>query len=171
MRIEVPASLESESFYREEPSGRTSMRAKVLAPAPLYVDAFGERRTVHAWALETGVGPSVLRRRLERYPAEVALSLAHYSHADPHAPPGAPGAWTWEALAYEDDPWAQAFVARHPAGATLDQVGAALGLVRERVRQVEETAMRKFETAARALGLSLSELVSAWTANGGRDAF
>lgn len=36
-----------------------------------------------------------------------------------------------------------AFVDSHPSGATLDEVGQALGVCRERIRQIEAVALRK----------------------------
>lgn len=40
------------------------------------------------------------------------------------------------------DPVAQAFVRKHPDGATLEEVGEAFGVSRERIRQIEEQALR-----------------------------
>lgn len=46
-------------------------------------------------------------------------------------------------LPFELDVAAQRFVEDHPNGATLEEIGAALGLTRERVRQIEEIALAK----------------------------
>ncbi|MBZ0116592.1 MAG: hypothetical protein K8H88_06350 [Sandaracinaceae bacterium] len=56
---------------------------------------------------------------------------------------------------YGEDRAAQAFVAEHPDGATLEQVGLALGVTRERVRQIELDALRHFRQRARVAGLPL----------------
>lgn len=56
---------------------------------------------------------------------------------------GEPGAWTWQLLPWEDDLWAQEFVQKHPCGATLEEIGEALGVSMQRVRQIEEKALRK----------------------------
>lgn len=45
---------------------------------------------------------------------------------------------------YADDPAARAFVAAHPGGATLEEVGAAFGVTREAIRQIEERALVHF---------------------------
>lgn len=42
-------------------------------------------------------------------------------------------------------------VARHPDGLTLDLVGSKLGIVRERVRQIESRALWKLQAKAKAL--------------------
>lgn len=118
-----------------------------LAFAEREIEAFGERHPAVVWSRLIGVRPNVLRRRMRRLPPEVALALPRYAHVDPTARPGAPSAWTWELLAYEDDPWAQDFVARHPGGGTLEEVGDALGMGRERVNQIERRAIEKLRQA------------------------
>ena len=125
-----------------------------------YIEAFGESHTLAEWAVITACGESTLRKRLSEHPPEVALAMPSYTHVDATADPGAPRSWTWDLLPWEDDVWARRWVATHPSGATLDEVGDALGVVRERVRQIEETAKRKLRLAADALGLSYEDLVS-----------
>jgi len=44
---------------------------------------------------------------------------------------------------YAEDDWAWYVVQAHPDGLTLDQIGELYGLSRERVRQIEEDAVRK----------------------------
>ena len=44
---------------------------------------------------------------------------------------------------YCDDDWAWYVVHSHPEGLTLEQIGDLYGLSRERVRQIEEDAVRK----------------------------
>ena len=108
------------------------------------VEAFGECRSVGDWAAAIGVDPRVLKKRLRFVPAETALSMPLMTRIKRlHIPGGAPKSWTWEMLAYEDDPWARQFVEAHPDGATLELVGEVLGITRERVRQIEEVALRK----------------------------
>lgn len=122
------------------------------------VEAFGEVRPVREWAEDAAVRDAALRRRLASMHAEVALQLPAHARVKRDALPGMPGSWTWWLLDYEDDLWAQTFVAAHPGGATLEEVAAALGIVGERVRQIEEVAMRKCRRAASELGFDAAEL-------------
>ncbi len=48
---------------------------------------------------------------------------------------------------YEDDYVCRVFVSMYPKGQTLAVIGGMLGLSRERVRQIEERALRKLRAA------------------------
>lgn len=126
------------------------------------IQAFGEIRNLTDWSREAGLERAPLRQRLQRFDPEIAMRLPACARVNPEAAPGTPGAWTWYVLAYHEDPWAQAFVAAHPDGATLEQVGAALGIVRERVRQLEESAIRKCRRAAQKLGAEALAVLEEW---------
>lgn len=147
MRVEVP-TVTSESPYRDVPTQRAAP-----SNAPRMVEAFGERRSLHEWCALVELSAPVLAARLTRFSPELALILPPYARVDPQAQPGEPAAWTWELLDWEDDIWARRFVAEHAGGASLDEVAAAIGIVRERVRQVEEAALRKVRARAEAMGL------------------
>lgn len=54
---------------------------------------------------------------------------------------------------YKDDVACQLFVAFFPEGATLDMVGAAIGVTRERARQIEDRALKKLFARAEEYGL------------------
>ena len=139
------------------------------APEPIHytattvIDAFGESRTVQEWSDVLGDGVVSLQRRLNAFamlPPAVVLSMPKGIRFR-DVPLGAPKSWTWDALPWEADRWARAWVDAHPGGATLEEVGKALGVTRERVRQVEEMGMRKFERAARKQGLSVRAMFEA----------
>lgn len=121
-------------------------RLKCAAHARL-IEAWGKRRTVLEWSVLSGQCDSGLRQRLKRgWPAEVAISLPPATRIDMDAEPGGPMSWTWDVLSWREDPWAQAFVRAHPEGGSLEEVGMALGVTRERVRQLEESALMKLRT-------------------------
>jgi hypothetical protein len=124
--------------------------------------AYGTSMPLTEWARLYGLRPGHLRRRLQALkglPPEVVLGLRYVRHLDPRAKPGAPHSWTWDLLPWEDDAWAQAFLAKHPGGATLEEIAQALGLVRERVRQIEEVALRKCKREAKRLGVPVEALL------------
>lgn len=109
------------------------------------------------WARRYGVRQRTLRRRLYdacrgRRRFDLSLLVMKSQLVDGEAELGAPRSWTWEILPYPDDPWARQFVQEHPEGATLEEVAQALGMSRERVRQIEEEALTKltdFDARAR----------------------
>lgn len=84
------------------------------------------------------VGQSIRRRRGEAYATPDVLIDA--------------------ATRYEDDPHAQAFVASHPDGATLEEVSVHFGLTRERVRQIEERALRSLVLRLQLMGISADDV-------------
>lgn len=49
----------------------------------------------------------------------------------------------WSDLEWEEHPAAQRAVFDHPAGMTLEEIGACMGITRERVRQIEHQALAK----------------------------
>lgn len=112
------------------------------------ITAFGEERSAVEWSRISGIPSRALINRIQGgMCSELALSLPSWSRPDLSAAPGAPLSWTWDALEYEHDQWAQDFVRRHPKGGTLDQVAASLGITRERTRQLEEQALAKLRHA------------------------
>lgn len=54
---------------------------------------------------------------------------------------------------------AQDFVAEHPAGATLEEVGEVFALTRERIRQIEAKAMRRLVARLRLAGVVESDVL------------
>lgn len=56
---------------------------------------------------------------------------------------------------YEDDFKARVFVSMYPNGATLEVVAAMFDVTRERVRQIEASALTRLEAACDRLGVSL----------------
>jgi DNA-directed RNA polymerase sigma subunit (sigma70/sigma32) len=60
---------------------------------------------------------------------------------------------------YEEDFAARVFVAMHPDGATLEQVGAVLDVTRERIRQIEAAALRKLRATCQRMGIKLEDIL------------
>jgi hypothetical protein len=54
---------------------------------------------------------------------------------------------------FADDPEAISFVATHPGGGTLEEVGEMFDLTRERIRQIEERALAKLVDRLRLAGV------------------
>lgn len=106
----------------------------------------------------TNDGLRTIRRDLAMVDPEFAMLLPSRMRVQRLAvPAGEPGSWSWDALQWERDPWAQQFVLEHPSGATLEEVAHVLGVTREAIRQVEDRAMRKVLREARRLGLSIRD--------------
>jgi hypothetical protein len=49
----------------------------------------------------------------------------------------------WDLLSFEEHSFVHEFIAQRPDGATLDEIGAAMGVTGERVRQIYERALSK----------------------------
>lgn len=62
---------------------------------------------------------------------------------------------------YEHDRLAQLFVQSFPDGGTLDEVGQACGVTRERIRQIEGKALIRLRRNATRAGLSAEDLANA----------
>lgn len=61
--------------------------------------------------------------------------------------PGSPKSVSWKELTWGEDPWAQAFRNRNPEGATLEEIGAEIGVTLSRVRVIERRALLKLKLA------------------------
>lgn len=64
-------------------------------------------------------------------------------------------------LPFEQDEAAQRFVAEHPDGATLEEVGNAFGLTRERMRQIEAKAIDALRKRCALAGIEAEDLAAA----------
>lgn len=64
-------------------------------------------------------------------------------------------------LEFERDHAARAFVVHHREGATLDEVGTAFGLTRERIRQIQQSALVKIRRVCEREGIDVADFVHA----------
>jgi hypothetical protein len=71
-----------------------------------------------------------------------------------------PGATVHPTHPYRRDPAARAFVDAHPDGATLDEVGTALGITRERLRQIETNALATLRKRTKFAGIDPADLAA-----------
>jgi hypothetical protein len=117
----------------------------------------GETRYISEWAKHAGISEDTLRKRLAaEWEPEKAVSAPKQVTNRPVAlrkqkPPGAPGSSTWYELDWKRDPWAKEFVAAHPDGASLEEVGAAMGVEVSWVCEMEQTALKKLRERMRAV--------------------
>lgn len=126
MRIRVrqnplvtPSHINTSTIDARPFKGRVRMR---YAPQPIQAKPFkGRIRT--RYIPQPMIGPMPKRRG--RAPAHIP---------DP-----------WSDLEWESHPEAQVVVSEYPAGMTLEQIGAAMGITRERVRQIERAALDKLK--------------------------
>lgn len=70
---------------------------------------------------------------------------------------------------YERDLRCRVIVREHPDGLSRESVGALLGISGERVRQIEESALRAVEAQCQALGISGADLWAALASRGGEE--
>jgi hypothetical protein len=114
---------------------------------PHTITARGKTATYAVWASELGIDENVLRmRKLYGWSDEEAIGCktrTYQLRVRPDAPSGRPEAASWYELPWEDDDWAWYATACHPEGLGLAEVGALIGLCKERVRQIQMSALNK----------------------------
>lgn len=108
----------------------------------------GVTKTAREWARGRGVSARAIAERARRGVHETLL-LSRRRASPTFLEPAWPGA---NSTPYSEDRYAQALV-QDMGGMTLTQVGVCLGLSRERVRQIEEIALRKVRLAIEAEGV------------------
>lgn len=70
------------------------------------------------------------------------------------------GATVHPTMPFAEDQAAQDFVAAHPGGATLEVCGDALGITRERLRQIETKAIKSLRKRCRLVGITAEDLAA-----------
>jgi hypothetical protein len=130
----------------------------------------GRTQSVKAWAAEVGRSPQVMATRIKRWEdgvytedqtfGKAALPCGgdYRKRAERRKPVNAEMAAMID-VPYADDPYAQKVVnANLGEGLSLDEIGQLYGMSRERVRQIENGAMRKI--ARRMRGDEAAKIVS-----------
>jgi hypothetical protein len=117
------------------------------------ITAYGRTQSISAWQREFGLHRGAIESRLKAgHSPEDAVSRGHISEAK-ELWPGA------NDLPFEADVIAQKLVNWH-GPFTLETIGECLGITRERVRQVEARAFRKFREACALEGIDATELLA-----------
>jgi hypothetical protein len=99
-----------------------------LTVAKLF-EGWGEHRTLIEWAGLAGLPLERLRARVSQgMPIELALNWPDGRKYRASAKPGEPEHWAWDLLRYQDDPWCQHVVARHPRGMTRPRIAELMGM-------------------------------------------
>lgn len=120
----------------------------------------GRTQSIKAWAIEVGRSPQVMAVRVRRW-EEGAYTEAQAFGSDPLPrgfcqsadgkrlrPPLSALMAAMADVPYAEDEFAQCVVNSHRGeGIELDKVGELYGLSRERVRQIEHSALRKLRMA------------------------
>lgn len=104
----------------------------------------GREQTLDEWSAETGIPAQTL---YTRYRDGKTMDEVFSSTPLPKA--GRGEAWTDIDKPWREDKYAQKLVEEHPYGMTLDEIGRELGVSRERVRQIENEALRKLRFVLR----------------------
>ena len=99
---------------------------------------------------------TALRRVDAGWPLWEAVSQPRQGWSD-----GSSGHGWRDGVPYEHDLRCQRFVRDHPGGATLEEVGAELGVTRERVRQIEGKALRRLHKTAQRIAPDLEMIIGA----------
>ena len=117
-------------------------------PAPKRYYGRGRCLSLKEWRDEIGTSYDTMHSYLIRYGDDFGITrLMEHREAQratrDAVPDGHPNSKSWEDLKWEDDAVAQYVVEMHPDGLTLEEIGELMGLTSERVRQIEESALRK----------------------------
>jgi len=99
-------------------------------------------------ALGWGMGPA-----RPRASSEEAEGLQHARLWEPELDELLSRRQILEQLPFEDDDLTRLFVEEHPGGASLEEIGDLLGLTRERVRQIIESALDRLARRGYLAGL------------------
>lgn len=130
-----------------------------FAPEPAndngFLIAFGRRLHIEQWQLVHGVDAQTIKSRLRSgWTAERAVSEDMHDTNKRRSDAfegekswGQPGSFTWEHLPASWDPYFLAFMREHPNGATVEVVGAAMGLEDSQCRATCDTALMKLRAA------------------------
>ena len=115
----------------------------------MIITAHGQSGTLDQWCARLGVSRRTIRSRIDVYGADRALRMTKYGRSTVQFEHSID-----DVTPYEEDEECQRIVRDNPDGATLEIIGATMGVCRERIRQIEEEALEKLR-----LGLRIIEAV------------
>jgi hypothetical protein len=145
-RLERGISLE-ESLTGEPPPKKPRADAAPGTERTLTVN--GQTRRMSEWASRLGISTDALAKRLAAgWDHEEAVSTAKLKTNRARAlryaiRAGEPGSWSWYEQPFERDAYAQEFVTLHPDGASMEDVGAVMGILCSWVCEIEQGALKK----------------------------
>jgi hypothetical protein len=147
-RLGIESSALHQRLYRMAPERALSMKPGI---GPHLVTYNGVTRPVSDWARYLGIGRTTMWKRLHRFPLDVAMTMPRRSSSKPVVEHE--GSLVDGRRRFADDQHAVSAVLCKPDGMEHHEIGDLVGVGRERIRQIEEAALRKLRVGMRLIDL------------------
>jgi hypothetical protein len=164
---QLERGLSLEESLTGEPPKKAGLRLPTITPSARMLTVNGVTRPLVEWARDAGLSIDALAKRIDNgwAPAKAVTTPRQATNRPREVRygirAGQPGSWSWYELPYERDAHAQAFVSAHPDGATMGEVGAAMGIELTWVCEIEQGALKKLRKLVDDGELTEAELVAA----------